>query len=377
MYEKSSKLAKYPFEPYWPSGKLRICVTGAGGFIGSHLARRLKTEGHHVIGCDWKRNEYMEESMFCDEFQLVDLRVFENCAQAVRGCDHVFNLAADMGGMGFIQSNHGAIMYNNTLISLHMLEASRQAGVTRFFYASSACVYPEGAQLSTEVEGGGLREDQAWPAQPQDAYGLEKLASEELAMHYGRDYGMATRVARFHNIYGPLGTWKGGREKAPAAFCRKSLTSEGSVEMWGDGKQTRSFTFIDDCVEGVLRIASSDFEHPLNLGSDEQVSMNEMMALALRYAGKESMPISHIPGPEGVRGRNSDNALMREKLGWAPSISLADGLRMTHDWIRAELQREAGEGEADLARYAHSSVVATSAPSHLGSLRAADGQEEL
>lgn len=319
----------------------------------------------------------VQEPTLCDEFHLVDLRVYENCAAVTHGCDHVFNLAADMGGMGFIQSNHGAIMYNNTLISMHMLEAARRAGVSRFFYASSACIYPEGRQLETRVEGGGLREDCAWPAQPQDAYGLEKLASEELAMHYGRDYGMATRIARFHNIYGPLGTWKGGREKAPAAFCRKSLTARGSVEMWGDGQQTRSFTFIDDCVEGVLRITASDYAHPLNLGSDEMVSMNDMMAMALRYAGRSDLPITHIPGPEGVRGRNSDNALIHEKLGWAPSITLADGLRLTHDWIAGELRAEAERGDADLSHYAHSTIVATTAPSELGVLRAADGKEGL
>ena len=273
--------------------------------------------------------------MFCDEFQLVDLRLFENCKKVVESCEHVFNLAADMGGMGFIQSNHSVILFNNTMISYGMLEAARQAGVKRcdscrhsvaplfffptvpshrathrFFYASSACIYPEYKQLDTEVEGGGLKEEDAWPAQvrntrcltglatcfhhlnncfciryfynrysppihwqPQDAYGLEKLASEELSKHYNKDFGMECRIARFHNIYGPYGTWKGGREKAPAAFCRKVLTSEKEFEMWGDGKQTRSFTFIDDCVEGILRITKSDFREPLNLGSSEMVRM--------------------------------------------------------------------------------------------------------
>lgn len=218
---------------YWPSEKLRVCVTGAGGFIGSHTARRLKAEGHYVVACDWKENEHMTREMFCDEFHLVDLRLFENCIKVVKGCDHVFNFAADMGGMGFIQSNHGVIFYNNTMISFNMLEAARVAGIKRcvflikrvkgvsdpptpiarrYFYASSACIYPEHIQDHTDLSEG-LRESSAWPAAPQDAYGLEKLASEELAIHYGKDFGMETRIGRFHNIYGPYGTWKGGREK--------------------------------------------------------------------------------------------------------------------------------------------------------------------
>lgn len=345
-------------------------MTGAGGFIASHLSKRLKSEGHHVIGVDWKRNEHMPEDVFCDEFHLVDLRLYDNCAKVVAGCDHVFNLAADMGGMGFIQSNHSVIMYNNTMISFNMMEAARIAGIKRFFYASSACIYPEGKQLDTEVEGGGLKEADAWPAQPQDAYGLEKLASEELCIHYGKDFGIETRIARFHNIYGPYGTWKGGREKAPAAFCRKGLTSGDDIEMWGDGKQTRSFTFIDDCVEGILRLTKSDITEPVNLGSSEMVSMNEMMALVQSFQGT-SKPIRHIPGPEGVRGRNSDNALILEKLGWEPTIKLADGLRITHAWIKSQLEEEGG----DASKYAASTIVSTSAPTALGALRAKDGEE--
>lgn len=370
-YRVASELAKYPFEPFWPTEKLRICVTGAGGFIASHLAKRLKSEGHFVVGCDWKRNEHFKEEEFCDEFHLVDLRVFENCKKVCTGCQHVFNLAADMGGMGFIQSNHGAILYNNTMISFNMLEAARQNKVQRFFYASSACIYPEFKQLDTEVEGGGLKEPDAWPAQPQDAYGLEKLASEELCMHYNKDFHIECRIARFHNIYGPHGTWKGGREKAPAAFCRKVLTSADEIEMWGDGQQTRSFTFIDDCVEGILRITKSDFREPLNLGSDEMVSMNEMMELVKSFESKP-LPIKHIPGPEGVRGRNSDNALILEKLGWQPSVKLADGLKLTYFWIKKQIE---GEGATNVSGYAKSMVVSTGAPEELGALRAADGQE--
>ncbi|CAL5225269.1 g8064 [Coccomyxa viridis] len=372
-YYESSRLAKYPFEPYWPKQKLRICVTGAGGFIASHLAKRLKSEGHYLVCSDWKRNSHMSEEVFCDEFHLVDLRVYDNCKKVVKGCDHVFNLAADMGGMGFIQSNHSVIMYNNTMISFNMMEVSRIEGIKRFFYASSACIYPENKQLDTEVEGGGLKEKDAWPAQPQDAYGLEKLATEELCMHYDKDFGIECRIARFHNIYGPYGTWKGGREKAPAAFCRKVLTSTKDIEMWGDGLQTRSFTFIDDCVEGILRITKSDFKEPLNLGSCEMVSMNEMMETIETFDSK-NLPIRHIPGPEGVRGRNSDNALILEKLGWEPTIRLADGLKVTYFWIKSQLEEEAKAG-SDAAQYMSSTIVQTSAPRELGQLRAADGDE--
>jgi len=362
----------YGAEEYWPAEKLKICVTGAGGFIASHLAKRLKAEGHYIIGCDWKRNEHMEEESFCHEFHLVDLRVYDNCFKVCTGCDHVFNLAADMGGMGFIQSNHSVIFYNNTMISFNMLEAARNASIKRFFYASSACIYPENKQLTTEIDGGGLKEADAWPAEPQDAYGLEKLASEELAKHYQTDFGMQTRIARFHNIYGPYGTWKGGREKAPAAFCRKGLCATTEMEMWGDGKQTRSFTFIDDCVEGILRLTKSDMAEPVNLGSDEMVSMNEMAAMVLAYEGKE-LPIKHIPGPEGVRGRNSDNVLIKEKLGWAPSVKLDEGLKITYFWIKDQLAKESGDASA----YATSTICAMGAPKELGSLREADGAEKL
>ncbi|KAK9825508.1 hypothetical protein WJX74_002525 [Apatococcus lobatus] len=362
-FYETSNLAKYQFQPYWPEKKLRICVTGAGGFIASHLAKRLKSEGHYIIGCDWKRNEHMPEEMFCHEFHLVDLRVYENCKKVVKGCEHVFNLAADMGGMGFIQSNHSVIMYNNTMISFNMMEVARVLDVKRFFYASSACIYPEGRQLETEVEGGGLKEEHAWPAQPQDAYGLEKLATEELCIHYDKDFGIECRIARFHNIYGPYGTWKGGREKAPAAFCRKALTSTKDFEMWGDGKQTRSFTYIDDCVEGILRITKSDFKQPLNLGSSEMVSMNGMADTILNFETKK-LPIRHIPGPEGVRGRNSDNQLILQQLGWEPTIRLADGLKLTYNWIKDQLAEEGG----DSSLYSSSNVVKTSAPRELGSV---------
>ncbi|KAG6542873.1 hypothetical protein Mapa_015777 [Marchantia paleacea] len=358
-------------ELYWPEKKLRISVTGAGGFIASHIARRLKSEGHYVIASDWKRNEHMTEDMFCDEFHLVDLRVMENCLKVTQDVEHVFNLAADMGGMGFIQSNHSVIMYNNTMISFNMLEAARINGVKRFFYASSACIYPEYKQL--DVDCVSLKEADAWPAEPQDAYGLEKLATEELCKHYTKDFGMQCRIGRFHNIYGPYGTWKGGREKAPAAFCRKAITSTEKFEMWGDGKQTRSFTFIDECVEGVLRLTKSAYSEPVNIGSDEMVSMNEMAEIVLSFEGK-NLPIEHIPGPEGVRGRNSDNTLIKEKLGWSPTMRLKDGLRITYYWILEQVEKEKAKG-VTLDTYATSKVVGTQAPVALGSLRAADGKE--
>jgi len=334
------------------SKKMRICVGGGAGFIGSHLARRLKKEGHHVVVADWKPNEYFEEKEFCDEFMLLDLRGLDNCLKATKGCEWVFNLAADMGGMGFIQSNHSVILYNNTMISFNMLEAARQSGAKRFFYSSSACIYPEGKQLQEQIPG--LKEEDAWPAQPQDAYGLEKLVTEELAMHYGKDFGMATRIARFHNIYGPSGTWKGGREKAPAAFSRKMIVAKDEVEMWGNGLQTRSFCYIDDCVEGILRIMRSDYTKPLNLGSDEMVSMNDMMNLCASFENKKTK-LKHIPGPEGVRGRNSDNTLIKKVLGWAPGTSLKDGLKITYFWIKSQIDAEIAKG--DKVDYSKSQVV--------------------
>jgi len=265
-------------------------------------------------------------------------------------------LAADMGGMGFIQSNHSVILYNNTMISFNILEAARQAGtVKRFFYSSSACVYPEHKQLEEHIPG--LKESDAWPAAPQDAYGLEKLVSEEIAKHYGKDFkkdGLKTRVARFHNIYGPQGTWKGGREKAPAAFCRKVLVAKDSVQMWGNGLQTRSFCYIDDCVEGIIRLTLSEVEEPLNIGSDEMVSMNEMHDLACSFE-KKKLAIDHIKGPEGVRGRNSDNSLIKERLGWAPSTTLAEGLRKTYEWIKIQIEKEKAAGK--VVDYSTSTVV--------------------
>jgi GDP-D-mannose 3',5'-epimerase len=343
---------------------VKILVAGAGGFIGGHFARKMKNLGHHVVGCDWKEQEFFEKDEFCHEFLLLDLRTFDNCLKACQGCEWVFNFAADMGGMGFIQSNHSRILYNNTMISFNMVEAARQAGSKRFFYASSACIYPNFKQL--ESENPGLKESDAWPAEPQDAYGLEKLASEELCMHYGKDNDdMEFRICRFHNIYGPHGTWKGGREKAPAAFIRKAICAQEEFEMWGDGKQTRSFCYIDDAIEGVWRLFNSDYREPLNIGSDEMVSMNDMAAMAMEIAGKAALPIKHIPGPEGVRGRNSDNTLIKQVLGWAPAINLKDGLTRTHAWIKDRVADDQKAG-LDIASYGVSKVVQCDKPSALG-----------
>lgn len=295
----------------------------------------------------------MKPEEFCDEFLQLDLRLIENCVIATRGCQHVYNLAADMGGMGFIVSNQAVLLYNNTMISFNMLEAARQNSAKRYFYSSTACVYNEA--LQTDPDNSGLREDMAWPARPQDTYGLEKLYAEEMALAYAKDFPIKTRIARYHNVYGPRGTWKGGREKAPAAFCRKAAVSQTEFEIWGDGLQTRSFMLIDDCVEGSIRIMLSECAEPLNLGTDEMLNMNEFARLAMSFAGKD-LPIKHIPGPLGVRGRNSDNTMIKEKLGWAPSISIKDGLKVTYEWIAEQVALEVREG-GNTQAYSSSEVV--------------------
>eukprot|EP01083_Nonionella_stella_P204522 745527_1 len=314
----------------------RICIGGGAGFIGSHLAIRLRSQGYFVIVADRKINEFMKENEYCDKFYLLDLRSLSNCIEVTKNCDEVYNLAADMGGMGFIQSNESVLMFNNTMISSNMLEASRRNGVKKYFYSSSACCYNEKKQL--DINNPGLKEHDAWPAWPQDTYGLEKLYAEEMVMIYGRDFNITTRIGRFHNIYGPYGTWRGGREKAPAAFCRKAAVAEkGSIiEIWGDGKQTRSFCYIDDCVEGIIQLMNSDYDKPLNIGSDQMVSINYLANLALSFDNKNDIKITHIDGPEGVRGRNSDNSLIKKVLNWAPQITLEQGLNQTYIWIKKQ-----------------------------------------
>lgn len=316
----------------------KILVTGAGGFIGHHLVKRLKDEGYWVRGVDLKRPEF--EGTVADDFQILDLRLRESCEAATQDIHHVYALAADMGGMGFISANHAQILRNNSLISIHTLDAAQRNGCERYLYTSSACVYPEFLQTMTDVTP--LKESDAYPAQPQDAYGWEKLVTERLCTHYREDFGLETRIVRFHNIYGPLGTWQGGREKAPAAMCRKvaEVLSGDTIEIWGDGEQTRSFCYIDDCVEGLLRLMASDIRSPLNLGSDEMVSINELVAIVADIAGKK-INVRHVSGPEGVRGRNSDNTMCQALLGWQPSTSLRDGLRPTYQWIEQQVRHAA------------------------------------
>src|ERR1700761_955803 len=314
-------------------------VLGAGGFIGGHLVKRLKREGFWVRGVDLKFNEHAETE--ADDFVIGDLREQDVVKQMIdRRFDEVYQLAADMGGAGYIfTGEHDAdIMHNSATINLNVADAAHKRSIKRVFYSSSACMYPEHNQQ--DPDNPNCAEDSAYPAAPDSEYGWEKLFSERLYLAYNRNYSMRNRVARYHNIFGPEGTWDGGKEKAPAAVCRKvaQASNGGEVEIWGDGTQTRSFLFIDECLEGSLRLTRSEFEGPVNVGSEEMVSINQLVDLVADIAGKKIIK-KHIPGPLGVRGRNSDNRLIKDKLGWKPSETLRAGLEKTYEWIEHQVRR--------------------------------------
>lgn len=315
----------------------RILITGAGGFIGHHLTKYLVDRGYWVRGVDIKTPEY--EPTTAHDFQLLDLTSFESCLKATDGIDEVYGLAANMGGIGFIENNKAVIVRDNTLINMHSIEAARVNGVSRYLYTSSACIYPGYLQNTPDVTP--LKEDDAYPADAEDGYGWEKLYMERVCRHYYEDFGLETRVVRFHNIYGPLGTYDGGREKSPAAICRKVAEARNvdEIEVWGDGEQTRSYCYIDDCVEGIYRLMRSAYREPLNLGQDRMVTINELVDIVSNVAGKKIGKRYDLSKPQGVRGRNSDNTRLREVLNWEPATSLEEGLERTYHWIAGELKK--------------------------------------
>ena len=314
----------------------KALVTGAGGFIGHHLVTALVGRGYDVRGVDIKYPEF--QSTLASEFMLLDLRDYNYCLTATKGVDQVYNLAADMGGIGYITSKLADIARNNVLINSNMLESSRVNKIDMFFYSSSACIYPTEVQNSATSKS--LKESDAYPASPEEGYGWEKLFSEKLCEYYTRDFGLKTRVARFHNVYGPLGTYDGGKEKAPAALCRKiAEAAEGAeIEVWGDGEQTRSFMYIDDCIEGIFRIVNSNVNEPLNLGMDNLVTINGMVDIITKISGKTLLKIHDLSKPQGVRGRNSDNTNIKQLLGWSPSYPLEKGLSKTYTWISSQIK---------------------------------------
>ena len=318
-----------------------VLVTGAGGFIGHHLVGYLKRKGYRVRGVDIKEPEFAPTE--ADEFMLLDLRQRENCDTACQGVDTVYGLAADMGGMGFISANHVQILRNNLLINTHMLDAAQRAGVGRYFFSSSACVYPEYRQEEADVVP--LKEEDAYPADPDNFYGWEKLYTEKMCEAYQRDYNMDIRILRYHNIYGPEGTYTGGKEKSPAALCRKvaEATNPGSIEIWGDGKQTRSYCYVDDAVKATNLLMESDYDKPINIGSDRLVTINKLADMIIEVSGKKITKTYNPTAPQGVRGRNADLTLVTKVLNWQPQVTLEQGLAKTYEWIKKQVDSDKRE----------------------------------
>lgn len=318
---------------------LRVLVTGAGGFIGSHLARELYRQGNFVRVVDMKWDGYVEEPYYSEKLTL-DLRTWENCLTSTKDIDYVYNLAANMGGIGFITTVGAEVMYDNVLINANMFQASVENEIKRFFFSSSACVYPTYRQKDPNVTA--LKEEDAYPADPDNFYGWEKLYTEKMCEAYKKDYGLNVRIVRYHNIYGPEGTYKGGREKAPAALCRKvaKASNQGKITIWGDAKQTRSFCYIDDCLRGTIMLMDSEYDKPLNIGSDRLVTINELADMITKISGKTITKKYDLSAPQGVRGRNADLTLVRKFLGWEPQVSLEEGLTRTYKWIEKEVKKK-------------------------------------
>lgn len=317
---------------------VKILVSGAGGFIGHHLVNALKEKGYWVRGADIKEPEYGKSK--ADEFEVLDLRRWPNCLQASRGIDEIYHLAANMGGIGFIEANKAEIMHDSSLINIHMLEAARLNGVKKFLFTSSACVYPGYKQNIPDSIA--LKEEDAYPAEAEDGYGWEKLFTERQCRHYREDYGLKTYIVRFHNIFGPLGTYDGGREKSPAAICRKIALArqEDTIEVWGDGQQTRSYCYVSDYVDGIYRLMQSDFHDPINLGQDRMITVNDLVDMVANIAGKKIGKQHDLTKPQGVRRRNADLTLMKKTLGWEPTVSLEEGLAKTYEWIQKQLKQQ-------------------------------------
>ena len=334
----------------------KILIVGAGGFIGGHLVKRLLDDGNSIVATDIKPREYwFQEFDTVKNNYSMDMKDINNCRKVTKNIDYVFNMACNMGGMGFIENNKAECM-QSVLINTNLLIACKEDGIKKYFFSSSACAYNTAKQKNVFIEG--LKEDDAYPADPEDGYGWEKLFSERMCRHFMEDYGIQVRVARYHNIYGPYGTYDGGREKAPAALCRKIIKAKkdnkNKIEVWGDGKQTRSFLYIDDCVEGTLRLFESDYSEPINIGSDEQVSINQMIKIIEDISGIKKMEkVYQLDKPKGVRGRSSNNDLAKKVLNWSYKIKLKDGLKKTHDWI----SNESGKEGSNLSKFTKLSLL--------------------